>query len=61
MAYLFAADRHDHLYNDLDGVYKLIGDNKSRYQHQILFFFFGLQQQYQRTIGICSEFESALS
>ncbi len=27
MAYLFAADRHDHLYNDLDGVYKLIGDN----------------------------------
>ena len=27
MAYLFAADRHDHLYNDLDGVYKLIEDN----------------------------------
>lgn len=24
MAYLFAADRHDHLYNDIDGVYKLI-------------------------------------
>ena len=27
MAYLFAADRHDHLYNDLDGVFKLIEDN----------------------------------
>ena len=27
MAYLFAADRHDHLYNDLDGVFKLIQDN----------------------------------
>lgn len=24
MAYLFAADRHDHLYNDHDGVFKLI-------------------------------------
>ncbi|MGB5713949.1 MAG: dTMP kinase [Waterburya sp.] len=27
MAYLFAADRHDHLYNDVDGVFKLIQDN----------------------------------
>ena len=27
MAYLFAADRHDHLYNDVDGVFKLIKDN----------------------------------
>ena len=27
MAYLFAADRHDHLYNDVDGVFKLIEDN----------------------------------
>lgn len=27
MAYLFAADRHDHLYNDFDGVFKLIKDN----------------------------------
>ena len=26
MAYLFAADRHDHLYNDTDGVFKLIAD-----------------------------------
>ncbi|BAU66496.1 dTMP kinase [Stanieria sp. NIES-3757] len=24
MAYLFAADRHDHLYNEIDGVFKLI-------------------------------------
>lgn len=24
MAYLFAADRHDHLYNDIDGIFKLI-------------------------------------
>jgi dTMP kinase len=24
MAYLFAADRHDHLYNEVDGVFKLI-------------------------------------
>ena len=27
MAYLFAADRHDHLYNDVDGVFKQISDN----------------------------------
>ncbi len=27
MAYLFAADRHDHLYNDIDGVFKLIKEN----------------------------------
>ena len=27
MAYLFAADRHDHLYNDVDGVFKLIENN----------------------------------
>ncbi|MBD2183318.1 dTMP kinase [Planktothrix sp. FACHB-1355] len=27
MAYLFAADRHDHLYNEVDGVYKLLKDN----------------------------------
>ena len=26
MAYLFAADRHDHLYNKFDGVFKLIND-----------------------------------
>jgi len=26
MAYLFAADRHDHLYNDIDGVFKLINE-----------------------------------
>lgn len=27
MAYLFAADRHDHLYNDIDGVFKLLSNN----------------------------------
>jgi dTMP kinase len=27
MAYLFAADRHDHLYNNIDGVYKLLNEN----------------------------------
>lgn len=27
MAYLFAADRFYHLYNDIDGVYKLISEN----------------------------------
>ena len=27
MAYLFAADRHDHLYNDIDGVFKMIEGN----------------------------------
>lgn len=27
MAYLFAADRYDHLYNDVDGVFKLIKDD----------------------------------
>jgi dTMP kinase len=26
LAYLFAADRHDHLYNEIDGVFKLIND-----------------------------------
>ncbi len=29
MAYLFAADRHYHLYNDVDGVYKLIKEEHS--------------------------------
>ncbi len=29
MAYLFAADRHYHLYNEVDGVYKLIQQNHS--------------------------------
>lgn len=27
MAYLFAADRHYHLYNDIDGIYKLTKEN----------------------------------
>ena len=27
MAYLFAADRYDHLYNEIDGVFKLIADD----------------------------------
>lgn len=27
MAYLFSADRHDHLYNDIDGVIKLLENN----------------------------------
>lgn len=27
MAYLFAADRHDHLYNEIDGVFALIKNN----------------------------------
>lgn len=26
MAYLFAADRHDHLYNEVDGVFKLLNE-----------------------------------
>ncbi|WP_102264778.1 dTMP kinase [Mesobacillus jeotgali] len=29
MAYLFAADRHDHLYNDIDGVFKLLKEGKN--------------------------------
>lgn len=29
MAYLFAADRHYHLYNDIDGVFKLIGNENT--------------------------------
>ena len=29
MAYLFAADRHYHLYNDVDGVFKLINKDKT--------------------------------
>ncbi|MDJ0510934.1 MAG: dTMP kinase [Crocosphaera sp.] len=29
MSYLFAADRHYHLYNDVDGVYKLIQEDSS--------------------------------
>lgn len=28
MAYLFAADRHDHLYNEIDGVFTLLEDGK---------------------------------
>ncbi|WP_029681777.1 dTMP kinase [Picosynechococcus sp. NKBG15041c] len=26
LAYLFAGDRHDHLYNEIDGVFKLLGE-----------------------------------
>ena len=51
MAYLFAADRHYHLYNDLDGVYKLIRENihviSTRYYFSSLAYNVKNQDDYQ--------------
>ncbi|MEL6441483.1 MAG: dTMP kinase [Cyanobacteria bacterium J06621_8] len=50
MAYLFAADRHDHLFNDIDGVFKLIKDNyhviSTRYYFSSLAYNCDTEEQY---------------
>lgn len=51
MAYLFAADRHDHLYNDIDGVFKLIRDDfhviSTRYYFSSLAYNCDTPEQFQ--------------
>ncbi len=51
MAYLFAADRHYHLYNNIDGVYKLIDESihviSTRYYFSSLAYNSKTSQEYQ--------------
>ncbi|MEM8778230.1 MAG: dTMP kinase [Cyanobacteria bacterium P01_G01_bin.49] len=57
MAYLFAADRHYHLYNDVDGVYKLIQQNHSyviatRYYFSSLAYNANTQKEFDFVYGL---------
>lgn len=61
MAYLFAADRHYHLYNDVDGVYKLIQQNKShviatRYYFSSLAYNCNNQKEFDFVYGLNQRF-----
>jgi dTMP kinase len=51
MAYLFAADRHDHLYNDVDGILKLINDGfhviSTRYYFSSLAYHCDNQEEFE--------------
>lgn len=52
MAYLFAADRHHHLYNNIDGVFKLIEQDKTyvitpRYYFSSLAYNCNTQQEFE--------------
>ena len=60
MAYLFAADRHDHLYNDIDGVFKLISDNfhviSTRYYFSSLAYNCDNSEQFELVSKLNSKF-----
>ncbi len=60
MAYLFAADRHDHLYNDIDGVFKLIADNfhviSTRYYFSSLAYNCDTAEQFELISKLNSKF-----
>ncbi len=60
MAYLFAADRHDHLYNDIDGVFKLISDNfnviSTRYYFSSLAYNCDTAEQFELVSKLNSKF-----
>ncbi|HEY9851117.1 MAG TPA: dTMP kinase [Leptolyngbyaceae cyanobacterium] len=50
MAYLFAADRHDHLYNEVDGVVKLLKDFtviSTRYYFSSLAYHWNTQEEFE--------------
>ncbi|MCL1467749.1 dTMP kinase [Argonema galeatum] len=51
MAYLFAADRYDHLFNEVDGVFKLIDDNftviSTRYFFSSLAYHWNTQEDWE--------------
>jgi dTMP kinase len=60
MAYLFAADRHDHLYNEIDGVFKLIADNShvisTRYYFSSLAYNCDTAEQFELVSKLNSKF-----
>lgn len=61
MAYLFAADRHYHLYNDVDGVYKLIQQDNShviatRYYFSSLAYNCNNQEEFDFVYGLNKRF-----
>ncbi|MEA5535473.1 dTMP kinase [Crocosphaera sp. XPORK-15E] len=61
MAYLFAADRHYHLYNDIDGVYKLIQQDNShviatRYYFSSLAYNCNNQEEFDFVYGLNKRF-----
>jgi dTMP kinase len=60
LAYLFAADRHDHLYNDIDGVYKLLGERKhvicTRYYFSSLAYHCSNEEDFAFVRGLNAKF-----
>ncbi|WP_036481649.1 dTMP kinase [Myxosarcina sp. GI1] len=60
MAYLFAADRHDHLYNDFDGVFKLIADGyhviSTRYYFSSLVYNCDTKEQFEFVSSLNARF-----
>ena len=61
MAYLFAADRHYHLYNEVDGVYKLIQQDNShviatRYYFSSLAYNTNNQEEFNFVYGLNKRF-----
>ncbi|MGB5593801.1 MAG: dTMP kinase [Crocosphaera sp.] len=61
MAYLFAADRHYHLYNDVDGVYKLIQQDNchviaTRYYFSSLAYNCNNQEEFDFVYGLNQRF-----
>ena len=61
MAYLFAADRHYHLYNEVDGVYKLIQHDNShviatRYYFSSLAYNTNNQEEFNFVYGLNKRF-----
>ncbi|MGV2827050.1 dTMP kinase [Myxosarcina sp. GI1(2024)] len=60
MAYLFAADRHDHLYNDIDGVFSLIANKihviSSRYYFSSLAYNCDTKEQFEFVSSLNARF-----
>ncbi|MGK7955608.1 MAG: dTMP kinase, partial [Crocosphaera sp.] len=61
MAYLFAADRHYHLYNEVDGVYKLIQEDSchviaTRYYFSSLAYNSNNQEEFNFVYGLNQRF-----
>ena len=65
MAYLFASDRHDHLYNDIDGVFKLINDGvhviSSRYYFSSLAYNCDTKEQFEFVSNLNARFPQSRS
>lgn len=60
MAYLFAADRHDHLHNPVDGVLKLVDEGKhvisTRYYFSSLAYHVGTDAEHAFVAGLNARF-----